>query len=56
MNAKKVILVVIVVFLGFWMLTDPKGLADSAQSGGGNVWDVTEDLFHGLIDFFGALS
>ncbi len=56
MNAKKIILVVIVVFLGFWMLTDPNGLADSAQSGGGNLWDVTEDLFSGTIDFFGALG
>ena len=31
MNAKKIILVVVVVFLGFWMLTEPNGLADAAQ-------------------------
>lgn len=53
---KKAILVVVVVFLGFWMLTDPNGLADSAQSGGGNLWDLTERLFSGVIDFFGALD
>ena len=31
MNAKKAILALVVVFLGFWMFTDPKGLADAAQ-------------------------
>ena len=31
MNAKKIILVVVVVFLGFWMLTEPSGLADAAR-------------------------
>jgi hypothetical protein len=56
MNTKKAILVVVVVFLGFWMLKDPNGLADSAQAGGGNLWDVTEQLFNGVIDFFGALG
>jgi hypothetical protein len=56
MNAKKVILVVAVVFLGFWMLQDPNGLADSVQTAGGNGWDLTEDFFTGLIDFFGALD
>ena len=52
MNLKKVILVVIVVFLGFWMLTEPNGLADAAEG----AWAVTEDLFQGIIDFFGALG
>ncbi|HWM72423.1 MAG TPA: hypothetical protein VNQ53_01720 [Nocardioides sp.] len=55
MNWKKVILVVVVLFLGFWLLRDPNGLADAAQSGGGNLWDLTEDLFSGAIDFFSAL-
>jgi hypothetical protein len=56
MKAKKTILVVVVVFLGFWMLTDPHGLADTAQSAGGNGWELTEQLFTGVIDFFGALD
>jgi hypothetical protein len=38
------------------MVTDPSGLADSASAGGGNVADVGEDLFRGVIDFFGALG
>jgi hypothetical protein len=56
LNGKKIMLVVVVVFLGFWMLTDPNGLADTAQSAGGNGWDLTEQLFSGVIDFFGALD
>jgi hypothetical protein len=53
---KKAILVVVVVFLGFWMLTEPNGLADAAQTAGANLWDLTEQLFTGVIDFFGALD
>ncbi len=55
MDAKKLITVVVVVFLGFWMLSDPTGLADTARSAGGEGWSVTEKLFTGVIDFVGAL-
>ena len=30
MNAKKALLVLALVFLGFWMFRDPQGLADSS--------------------------
>jgi hypothetical protein len=56
MNAKKLLFWVVIVFLGFWLVTDPNGLADSASSGGGNVADVAEKLFRGVIDFLGALG
>jgi hypothetical protein len=52
MNLKKIILVVVIVFLGFWMLNEPSGLADAAEGG----WDLTEEFFQGVIDFFGALG
>ena len=53
---KKAILAVVVVFLGFWMFTDPSGLADAAQSAGGQTWDLTRAAVHGpSSDFFGAL-
>lgn len=55
MDAKKLLAVVVVVFLGFWMLTDPAGLATSAKSAGGEGWRLTTELFSGMIDFFGAL-
>lgn len=52
---KKLIIVVVVVFLGFWMFTDPNGMADMAQTAGGQGWDWTQQLFTAVIDFFGAL-
>lgn len=55
MDAKKLILVVVVVFLGFWMIQDPSGLADTAKSAGDQGWGATEKVFSGLIDFVGAL-
>ena len=35
MNAKKVLLILLVVFLGFWMFQDPHGFAVSAKAAGG---------------------
>ncbi|WP_162799205.1 hypothetical protein [Nocardioides sp. 616] len=56
MKAKKLILVLVVVFLGFWMFTDPSGLAEAAKSGAGQAWELTTELFRALINFFGALT
>ncbi len=55
MDAKKLIGVVVVVFLGFWMFTDPAGLASTAKSAGGGGWDLATDFFTGVIDFLDAL-
>ena len=55
MNTKKAILALIVVFLGFWMFTDPAGLADAAKSGFSQTWNLAEQLFGAVIRFFGAL-
>ncbi|UAL28402.1 hypothetical protein K8W59_10975 [Nocardioides rotundus] len=55
MNAKKLLLVVVVVFLGFWMFTDPSGLADVARNGAGEGWALATDGFRGLIRFLGEL-
>lgn len=56
MNAKKLFAVVIVVFLGFWMFTDPNGLAATAKSVGSGGWDLATQAFTGVIDFFSALK
>ncbi|QZY30220.1 hypothetical protein [Nocardioides coralli] len=55
MSAKKALLAVVVVFLGFWMFTDPSGLAEAATSGAGQTWSLAEQLFRAVIRFFGAL-
>ena len=56
MNAKKVILALVVVFLGFWMFTDPNGLADAASAGAEQAWVLAQQLFTAIIDFVGALT
>jgi hypothetical protein len=53
---KKAVLVLVVVFLGFWMFTDPNGLAVAAKSAGAQAWELTEQLFAAVIDFFDALG
>ena len=55
MNAKKAMLALVVLFLGFWMFTDPSGLADAARSGFEQAWSLAEDLFTAIIRFFNAL-
>jgi hypothetical protein len=56
MNAKKAILALVVVFLGFWMFTDPNGLAAAASAGAEQVWVLAQQLFTAIIDFVGALT
>jgi hypothetical protein len=56
MNAKKAVLALVVVFLGFWMFTDPDGLADAASAGLGQTWSLAQQLFTAVIDFVGALT
>jgi hypothetical protein len=55
MSAKKAILAVVVVFLGFWMFTDPSGMAEAAKAAAGQTWSLAEQLFKAVIRFFGAL-
>ena len=55
MNAKKALLVLALVFLGFWMFRDPQGLADSSGTAAGAVWDGTTQLFDATIRFINEL-
>ncbi|WP_162599913.1 hypothetical protein [Nocardioides solisilvae] len=55
MNPKKTLLLLLVVFLGFWMFTDPAGLADAAEATATTAWDLLVSLFEAIIDFFKAL-
>lgn len=55
MDAKKLLLALVVVFLGWWMFTDPRGLADAATNGAGTLWVLATQLFRALIQFFGVL-
>jgi hypothetical protein len=56
MNAKKVVLLLLVVFLGFWMVQDPHGFAVAAKELGASTWDGLTVVFQGLIRFFSELG
>lgn len=55
MDAKKLLLALVVVFIGFWMYTDPRGLADAAGQSGGAAWTLATQLFGAVIDFVRVL-
>lgn len=55
MNAKKGVLLVVVLFLGFYMFTDPRGLADLADASGSKSWDLTTQFFEATIRFLNEL-
>jgi hypothetical protein len=46
---------VVVLFVGFWMVQDPSGLAAITKDGAGWAWETTETVFGALIDFAGQL-
>jgi hypothetical protein len=52
---KFLVIGVVVLFVGFWMVQDPGGLASITQDGAGWAWDTTETVFVALIDFAGRL-
>ena len=52
---KKAVVPVLVVFLGFWLVSDPRGLADTASDGGGRAWEATGEVFSSAITFVGEL-
>jgi len=56
MDAKKLLGVAIVVFLGFWMFTDPHGLAVTAKDAGSGGWHLATEAFSGIINFVGDLK
>jgi hypothetical protein len=52
---KKLLLALVVVFLGFWLFTDPHGLAHATRSSAGQTWDMSEQMFRSVITFLRSL-
>lgn len=48
--------ILVIVFLGFWLVQDPNGFAESAKSTASTIWDLLEKLFDSFISFFKSLS
>ena len=55
MKAKKVILILLVGFLLYWMFSDPTGLANSGGTLFSNLWDLIIDFFDATLAFVRAL-
>jgi hypothetical protein len=51
----KGVLAVVVVFFGFWLFTDPHGLAGFTESTADAVMGWGQQLFNSLIEFLGEL-
>jgi hypothetical protein len=52
---KKLVLALVVLFIGFWLFTDPHGLAHATSSSAGQTWNASEQMFRALITFLHAL-
>jgi hypothetical protein len=55
-SLKKVVGLLVVVFVLFYMFTDPGGLATLAKEGGAALWDLTQQLFAAIIRFIDAMT
>lgn len=55
-SLKKVVGLLLVVFLGFYMFTDPSGLAALAKEGATALWELTQQLFDAIIRFIDAMT
>lgn len=52
---KFLVIGVAVLFVGFWLVQDPNGLALFTKDGAGWLWGMTETVFGAVIDFTGQL-
>ncbi len=53
---KKGVVLLVVLFLGWYLFTDPNRLAEMAQDGGAKAWTRLVDLFEAVARFIGALG
>ena len=53
---KKVVLVVLVLFLGYWLVQKPDSFATFAQDGAGWIWEMAQSLFESVIDVLDSLG
>ena len=49
-SVKKVLLVLLVLFLGYWLVQSPNSFASTAEDAGGWIWSTTRSLFESVID------
>jgi hypothetical protein len=52
---RKGLTLLVLVFVIFYMFTDPSGLAEVAKQGGSKGWTLLTDLFNAVIQFLDDL-
>jgi hypothetical protein len=52
---KKGVLLLVLVFVGFYLFTDPSGLATFSKDASTAIWDGLRTLFEAIIRFLNAL-
>ena len=53
---KKGIALLVVVFIGWLLVTDPAGTATLAKDLGGKSWELLTNLFEAISEFIGAIG
>ena len=53
---KKGVGLLFILFLGFWLVQDPTGFAESAKEATSSLWELLVTLFDGFIRFFQSIS
>jgi len=54
MSRKKVLIVVVFVFVGFWLFSDPAGLAGASQGAMARGWELATRFFTAVMAFIAA--
>lgn len=53
---KKSVGILVILFLGFWLVQDPNGFAESAKNATSAIWDLLVKLFDSSISFFKSIT
>ena len=53
---KKTAVLLVILFLGFWLVQDPNGFAQSAKDTIGTIWDLLMQVFDAIISFIKSIS
>lgn len=56
MKLKKILLILFVAFLLFWMFQDPSGMAEALESLLSNIWEVCSGFFDAVLSFIRELG
>lgn len=54
MALKKVLPLLLLLFVGYYLFQDPNGLAQNGKDGVAVIWDGLTKLFGAIIDFINA--